>query len=195
MAVTVIKEFDAVSIKNASVQFFEDGTQQPGEKFGCLGSIEGETEVIEIVKKCEGIEVKKKSKPVKMNMTVSAHIPVKVARDFFGLNTDGLKPGVWSYGSMSKGKNFVLTADVIDEFEDLVKLIAFSNCSNAAGFKIAIENGADEVAMLEIEFTALADELSNFYYEALVAELADETVATTWHKTFTPELVKAVPTP
>lgn len=197
MAVTVVQEFDAVSIKNASIQFFENGQQQTGTKFGLLGSLEGETEVIEIVKKAEGIEVKKKAKPVKMNMTVSGHIPVKVARDFFGLKTDGLKTGVWSYGSLSQGKKFVFTADVIDEFEDIVKLIAFSNCSNSVGFKISIENGADEVAMLELEFTALADELANFYYEALVSEVEDATVAQQWHTTFTPTLVKAavVPTP
>jgi hypothetical protein len=192
---TVIQEFDAVSIKNASIQFLENGVQQAGTKFGLLGNIEGETEGIEIVKKAEGIEVKRKFKPTKMNLTASGHIPVKVARDFFGLKTEGLKPGVWAYGTLSKGKDFVFTADVIDEFEDIVKLIAFSNCSNTTGFKIAIENGADEVAMLEIEFAALTDELGNFYYEALVDELADATVATQWHTKFDTALVEAVPAP
>jgi hypothetical protein len=191
---TVVQEFDAVSIKNASIQFIKAGVQQAGTKFGALGSIEGETEIIEIVKKVEGIEAKRKSKPVKMNMTVSAHIPVQVARDFFGLNTTGLKPGIWAYGTLSKGTQFVFTADVIDEFEDVVKLIAFSNCSNSTGFKISVENGSDEVAMLELEFTALKDTLNNFYYEALVAELSDATVATQWHTQFTPTLVK-VPAP
>jgi hypothetical protein len=192
---TVIQEFDAVSIKNASVQFIDNGTQQPGKKFGCIGTIEGETEGIEIVKKCEGVEVKRKFKPNKMNLTVNAHIPVQVARDFFGLTNQDLKPGVWAYGELSKGKQFVLTADVIDEFEDVVKLIAFPNCSNNTGFKISIENGADEVAMLELEFTALKDSLGNLYYEAFVNELEDPTVAEQWHTQFTPELVKAVPTP
>jgi hypothetical protein len=192
---TVIQEFDAVSIKNASVQFIDNGTQQPGTKFGCMGSIEGETEGIEIVKKCEGVEVKRKFKPNKMNLTVNAHIPVQVARDFFGLTNADLKPGVWAYGELSKGKQFVLTADVIDEFEDVVKLIAFPNCSNNTGFKISIENGADEVAMLELNFTALKDSLGNFYYESFIEELDDSTVAEQWHTQFTPDLVKAVPTP
>ncbi len=192
---TVVQDFDAVSITNASVQFFDSAEQQPGTKFGCIGTIEGETEVIEIVKKEEGIEVKKKSKPVKMNLTVSAHIPVQVARDFFGLKTEGLKTGIWSYGSLSKGKRFVLTADVVDEFEDIVKLIAFSNCTNSTGFKISIENGADEVAQLELEFTALADELRNFYYEAFIDEIEDEAVKTQWHTQFNPTLVQSIPTP
>jgi hypothetical protein len=192
---TVIQEFDAVSIKNASVQFIDNGTHQPGTKFGCMGSIEGETEGIEIVKKCEGVEVKRKFKPNKMNLTVNAHIPVQVARDFFGLTNADLKPGVWAYGELSKGKQFVLTADVIDEFEDVVKLIAFPNCSNNTGFKISIENGADEVAMLELNFTALKDSLGNLYYESFIEELDDSTVAEQWHTQFTPDLVKAVPTP
>jgi len=191
---TVIQEFDAVSIKNASVQFIQNGTQQPGTKFGAVGTIEGETEGVEIIKKCEGVEVKRKFKPVKMNLTVNAHIPVQVARDFFGLKTEGLKPGVWAYGELSKGKQFVLTADVIDEFEDVKKLIAFPNCSNNTGFKISIENGADEVAMLEMQFTALKDSLGNFYYEAFVDEL-DSTIASQWHTQFNTDLVKAVPTP
>jgi hypothetical protein len=192
---TVVQEFDAVSIKNASVQFIDGGTQREGEKFGCMGSIEGETEGIEIVKMCEGVEAKRNFKPNKMNLTVNAHIPVKVARDYFGLRTEGLKPGIWAYGELSKGKQFVLTADVIDEFEDVVKLIAFPNCVNSTGFRISIENGADEVAMLEMEFTALKDSLGNLYYEAFVDELEDQTVAQQWHTQFTPDLVKAVPTP
>jgi hypothetical protein len=187
---TVIQEFDAVTIKNASIQFIKAGVQQAGTKFGALGSLEGETELVEIVKKAEGIEVKRKTKPLKMNMTVSAHIPVQVARDFFGLKNTDLKPGIWAYGTLSSGDDFVFTADVIDEFEDVVKLIAFSNCSNSTGFKISVENGSDEVAMLELEFTALKDTLNNFYYEALVAELSDATVATKWHTEFNPTLVK-----
>jgi hypothetical protein len=191
---TVVQEFDAVSIKNASIQFIKAGVQQAGTKFGALGSLEGETEVIEIVKKAEGIEVKRKSKPVKMTMTASAHIPVQVARDFFGLKNTDLKPGIWSYGTLSKGNKFVFTADVVDEFEDVVKLIAFPNCTDTSGFKISVENGSDEVALLEVEFTALADTLNNFYYEALVAELSDATVATQWHTQFIPTLVK-IPAP
>ncbi|HDR4726951.1 TPA: phage tail protein [Bacillus cereus] len=192
---TKIEEFDSVSIKNASIQFIKKGKQEAGTKFGCVGNVEGETEVIEILKKCGPQVQKKKVKASQMNMTVSAHIPVQVARDFFGLSTEGLKPGIWAYGSLSKGNDFIFTADVIDEFEDIVKMIAFTNCSNSTGFKISIENGADELAMLELEFTALADKLNNFYYEALVDELEDKEIANKWHTQFTPELVAVTTTP
>lgn len=186
-----VTEFDSVTITNASVQFFDGGTQQEGTKFGCLGDLEAETESTEIAKKCEGIEVKKITKPQKSEVKVTAHIPVQVARDYFGLTKEGLKPGVWAYGSMSKGKRFVFTADVIDEFEDITKMIAFANCANATGLKMKIENGADEVALLELEFTALPDQNRMIYYEAFIAEIDDDSVKEQWHKKFTPELVKA----
>ncbi|MGR5978114.1 hypothetical protein ACT7DJ_07345 [Bacillus cereus] len=36
--------------------------------------------------------MKKKSKTTELKVTVSAICPVKVARDYFGFNTTGLKP-------------------------------------------------------------------------------------------------------
>ncbi|MBG9841777.1 MULTISPECIES: phage tail protein [Bacillus cereus group] len=190
MAKTVIEEFDSMSFTNVGIQFIEGGIQQPGTKFGCVGTIEGETEMLEKVKKCEGVEVKKMSKPIKMNMTLSGHLRVDVIRKVFGIKADGLKAGVWSYGTKSKGKAFVLTADVIDEFSDVKKMVAFSNCTSTTGFKFKVENGADELAETELEFTALKDSNDDFYYEALVDEVDDAQVKEKWHTQFTPELVK-----
>ncbi|MBJ8026574.1 phage tail protein [Bacillus cereus group sp. N21] len=191
MPKTIIEEFDPMTFTNVGIQFIEGGVQQTGTKFGCVGTIEGETEMLEVVKKCEGLEVKKISRPSKINLTLSGHLRVDVLRKIFGLKTDGLKPGVWSYGSKSKGKPFILTADVVDEFEDLQKLVAFSNCASTTGFKFKVENGADEVAETELEFTAMKDDNNEFYYEALVEELEDQTVKDQWHTKFTAELVKA----
>lgn len=191
----VVTDFDITRITNMSIQFFKNGTQEPGTKFGCVGSIERETESKEVMKKCEGIEVKKLSKPMKSNLKITAHVPVGVLRDYFGLRTDGLKAGVWAYGTLSKGLDFVLTADEIDEFENVTKLVAYPNCSNAAGFGAKIENGADEVAELELEVTALPDESGEIYYEAFTNELTDQTVAEQWHTQFTRTLVEEVPVP
>jgi hypothetical protein len=189
----IVEQFDSFSVENASIQFFEGVQQQKGTPFGCLGKLEGETEIKEVVKKCAGVEVGKTSKPQKMNMTVSVHAPVAVIRNIFGLKTEGLKSGVYSYGAKSKGKRFVFTADIIDEFADMKKMIAFSNCTSTSGLKITIENGGDEVAELEIEFTAMLDSNKEFYYEAITAEVTDQDVIDKWHTEFTPELVKAVP--
>ena len=56
MAATEIKEFDAMRITNASVQFKKGGTQQPGQKFGAIGTISGDTESKTITKIEEGVE-------------------------------------------------------------------------------------------------------------------------------------------
>lgn len=192
---TTIEEFDAMRITNASVQFKEKGTQQPGQKFGAIGTISGDTESKTITKVEEGVETKKKVIPQKMNLSISAHIPVAVARKYFGLSNEGLKSGIYSYGSDSLGRDFVLTADVIDDFEDVTKLIAFPNCSNSGGYTLNIENGQEEVALLEMSVTALVDVNKKFYYEAFVEELNDNEITDKWHKTFTPELVAELDTP
>lgn len=192
---TVIEEFDSMRITNASVQFKKKGTQQPGQKFGAIGTISGETESKTITKVEEGVETKKKVIPQKMNLSISAHIPVAVAREYFGLSNEGLKAGIYAYGADSLGSDFILTADVIDDFEDVKKLVAFPNASNSGGYTLNIENGQEEVALLEMSVTALVDDNKKFYYEAFVDELEDTTIADKWHTNFTPELVAVPDTP
>lgn len=187
-----IKEFSPVRITNFAIKFKGETT---ASEFGCVGQVEGETEMLTIVKKCEGVEVKSKSKPQKMTLKVTGHVQTAPLRKIFGLSNEGLKPGIYSYGSDSKSKDFILTADVIDEFEDLTKLIAFPNCTSSTGLTISIENGADEVAEMELEFTAMVDSNRQCYYEALINELGEEaeTIAETWRTNFSPDLVKAPP--
>ncbi|MFC0525776.1 phage tail protein [Pontibacillus salicampi] len=188
---TAVETFDAVSVKNTSIQFIDsDGTQQDGSPIGCVGTIGGETELKEIVKRCEGVEKKKKTKPIKMNLTLSAHVKQSVLRGIFGLSNQGMKPGIYKYSEDADAKDFILTADVIDEFEDVTKLIAFGNCTSATGLKFTVENGADELALMELEFTAYTDDKGNFMYEALIPELDDDTIKDTWHTQFNTSLVE-----
>lgn len=179
--------FSPVSIKNASIQPL-DKEQGENKKFGCMGTLSAETEVREKVKRCEGDE-QIIVIPRFMNVTVGAHIRRDVIRYVFGIKTEGLKEGIHSYGLSSKGKRFIFTADVIDEFEDIVQLISFARCSNMTGLTISVDNDADEVPYVELGFRANADELGQFYYEAFVGEV-DEEVKTKWHTAFNAELVK-----
>lgn len=192
----VVQEFDPVSIKNVSVQFKQsDGTHAEGTKFAAVGTISGETTLREIVKNTEGVEAAKKVKPEKMTLNLNARVPVQVVRDLFGIKNDGLKPGVYSYGKESKGKEFILTADEIDEFEDVTKLKAYPNCVNASGFSFSIENGASEVAEMSVTIEAYPDQFGEIFYEAFVGELDDNTIAEQWHKSFSRTLVEKTPTP
>jgi hypothetical protein len=192
----VVEQFDPVSIKNASVQFKEaGGTHAEGTPFGAIGTIGGETTLLELIKRSEGVEVAKKVKPQKMTLTLSARVKAQVLRDVYGIKTEELKPGVYSYGKDSVGKEFILTADEIDEFEDITKLVAFPNCTAASGFSFSIENGASEVAELSVTFEAYPDEYGEILYEAYVSELEDTTVQEQWHTAFTRTLVEAIPAP
>lgn len=192
MAVTKVEKFHPVTINNASVQFKDGSTHRAGTSMGCIGSIEGETEITTKQLKCGAVILKEISKPNKTTLTVTlADVPVDVAREVYGLSNDDLKPGVYSYGTDSKGAEFIFTGDVLDDFEEVTKLIAFPKCTTATGFQISVDNGADEVANIEFELTALPDEHGKIVYEALTAELEDATIAQQWHTAFTRELVAA----
>ncbi|UFU00369.1 phage tail protein [Radiobacillus kanasensis] len=194
--VMVVETFDPVTITDISVQFMQDdGTKSPGTKFGAAGTVGGETLLRQIIKREEGIEVAKRTKAEKMTLTVSAHVKLKVLRDIFGFSNTDLKPGIYSYGTDSKAKRFTLTANAIDEFEDVTKLMAFPDCISATGFTFNIENGADEVALMEISLEAYPDDFKQILYEAMVEELEDQTIPTTWHTQFDRTLVEVVPTP
>lgn len=195
--VQIINEFDTTDITDASIQFINaDGSTEPGTSFGCIGSISGDPEVVTIEKRCGSRTIKSKTKTNKLDMTISGHIPLSVARNYFGMTNDKLKTGIWAAGTLTKGKDFILTVTAVDDFGENEKLIAFPNASNTSGFRIQpMEAGVEEVAMLELTFSALPDELNYFYYEAIVAELEDPTVAELWHTDFDRTLVEDLATP
>jgi hypothetical protein len=193
---TVVEQFDPVSIKNASVQFKQPGgTHAEGSKFGAIGTISGETTMREIIKRTEGLEAGKKVKPEKMTLTLTARVKRDVIHDVYGISTEGLKPGVYSYGTNSVGKEFILTADEIDEFEDITKHLAFPNCTATSGLSFSIENGASEVAELSLTFEAYPDTFGQIKYDAYVPELADTSISEQWHTAFTRTLIEEVPAP
>lgn len=190
-----ITEFDSWSIANSSIQFLKGTTQEPGVKFGSVGTLSFEPETTTLSKREGRVITKEKVVTTKLNVSVSAHIPVAVARDFFGLSNEGLKSGVYSYGEGSLGKDFVWTADVIDDFEEITKLVAFPKASNSAGLTLTIDSTQEELALLELTFSAVADIAGQFYYEAIVPELEDPTIAEQWHSEFKRSLVEVTETP
>lgn len=189
---TTVEKFHPVSINNASVQYKNASGHEPGKSFGCIGAIEGETEISPKQLKCGAVILKEITKATKSTLTVTlADVPVQVARDYFGYSNEGLKAGIYSYGTNSKGKEFIFTAEEVDDFEEVTKLLAFPKCVSATGFKISVDNSSDEVANIEFEITALPDAHGQIVYEALVNEVTDATVKSQWHTAFTRELVEA----
>jgi len=193
MPVATIETFDAIDIKNASALFKGESVTEP---FGCVGSLEGETEIQSVSKKCGSVTLKQKSKPIQVNLTINAHLQVKVLREIFGITNQNLKEGVFSYGTDSIGKDFTFVAEEVDIFEDVSRLIAFPNCTSASGFIKSIENGVEEVALTELTIACLPDEFNQFYYEAFASELTPEDVKM-WMTAFDPAKVQkgAAPPP
>ena len=102
-----------------------------------------------------------------------------------------LKKGVGSWGTRAL-PNFAYVAKVFDEMGDL-KYKAYPNCSIASDFTRKIENGAEEVAELDIEFDLSPDEGGCCMYECLPADLdsGSTEIPQQWMTAFSRTLVEA----
>lgn len=156
----------------------------------CLGSVEEEMTAKAITKKCRGVTIKNIVKGTgEGTLKISAHVPHEIFKSAFGMSHETLKEGVRAYGSNSRHATFCLTLHVTDE-DGEEKFKAYPNCVCNARPAIKVENGAEEVAEVEMEIAVAPDANGNGMYEALASELTDETVKTTWMTAFTPELVQ-----
>lgn len=156
----------------------------------CIGSVEEELTAKEITKKCRGVTIKDIVKGTgEGTLTISAHVPYDLFIEAFGMEVATLKAGVYAYGSNSRHKNFCLTMHVVDE-DGAEKFKAYPNCVFKARPTLSTENGAEEVAEVEMEVAVMPDENGNGMYEAL-AEGLDESIQTAWMDNFNYTLVKA----
>ena len=162
---------------------------EPAVAMNCVGSVEEELTAKVITKKCRGVTIKNVVKGTgEGTLTISAHVPYEIFKTAFGMEMDTLKTGVSAYGSKSVHKEFCLTLHVNDE-DGEEKYKAYPKCVCAARPTISVENGAEEVAEVEMTVNIMPDENGNGMYEAL-AEGLDESVASAWMSAFTPELVQ-----
>ena len=166
---------------------FED--ESAYEAVECIGSMEEEMAVKTITKKCRGVVKKKRSKGTgEGTLKLSLHIPYAMYVKAFGMELPSLKKGVYAYGQNSIHKNFAMVAEVEDE-DGNEKLKAYPNSTMNTFAGRKIENGAEEVAELELEIGVMPDDYGNGLYETLVDDV-DETVAEAWMTSFSPDLVQ-----
>lgn len=157
----------------------------------CIGSYEEELTAKVITKKCRGVVRKKIVKGTgEGTLKISAHIPYDIYTEMYGMNLDTLIDGVKGYGQNSVHPTFSLVAHVKDE-DGVEKYKAYPNCVIETGKTSKIENGAEEVAEIEIEVSVAPDDNGQGMYEALDEEV-DDSVATAWMTAFTSDLVQKV---
>lgn len=175
-------EIDRMSVKFADAE--------AALAMNCVGSVEEELTAKEVVKKCRGVTIKNIVKGTgEGTLTISAHVPYDLFVEAFDMENEVLKAGVHAYGSNSRHKTFCLTMHVVDE-DGAEKYKAYPNCVFKARPTLSTENGAEEVAEVEIEVAVMPDENGFGMYEAL-ADGLDETIKAGWMENFNYTLVKA----
>ena len=155
----------------------------------CVGALEEEMTVKSVTKSCRGVVVKKRAKGTgEGTLKLTAHVPWDVFTKAYGMELDTLIDGVKAYGRNSIHKAFAMTAHVLDE-DNNVKVKAYPNCVVNTGVTRKIENGAEEVAEIEMEIGVMPDEHGNGLYECPADDLGTVTVEA-WMTTFTPAMVQ-----
>ena len=180
---SVFSEFE---IKNASIKF-TDG--EAFVKLGCVGSADDELEVKVVSKSCEGVVVKSIARGAGSGtLNMSLHMKYSLYVEALGMDQEGFVEGVVAYGKNSKHKEFALVAEIYDE-DGNKKLVAYPRCVMASAPSATVENGAEEVAEIEMEINLFADDLGNCKYEAVVASLSED-ISEQWMSNWSQDLVK-----
>lgn len=188
---TNIEQFSEFEVKESTVAFWDNATENSGTAMalGCVGSLEETLNTRTITKKCEGVLKKSVTRSDGSGeIKFTLHMRWEVFKEMFGLISEGLKTGVYAYGTGSRHKEFCYTAKVLDE-DGNVKYKAYPKCCVTTGLASKIENGAEEVAEIEVTASVFADASGNCMYQAFEDDL-DETTSSKWLSTFTADLVK-----
>lgn len=167
---------------------FEDESEYINAE--CIGSCEETMNTRIISKKCRGVV---KKKVVKADGTgtlkFSLHMPWDIYVKAFGMDDETVKEGVKTYGINTTHKKFSIVEQVFDE-DDNEKLKAYPVCVIETGKANKTENGAEEVAEVELEVAVSPDDYGVGVYEALVSELSDESLKSQWMTKFAPSMAQ-----
>lgn len=186
----ITEQFDQYEVTNGQFRMKKGSDLQAPTKLGCTGALSIESETKTVTKKCEGKTAREVVIVEKLNGTFTGHLPVGVLRNVYGLTNENLAQGVHGYATTSVGGRGLLTFDVYDLGRENHKFIAFPNMNWTGSLKFSLTNGQEEIAEVEITFSAYADENNMFYYEAFEDDLTDENIKKKWHTEFAAALVK-----
>lgn len=176
--------FSEYELREMGIKFESEQTYATAN---CVGSCEEEMDSKVISKSCRGVVVKKVVKGTGTGkLSLSMHMPLEIYDQAYGMKLDSLIEGVRAYGQNSVHGKFAITQHVYDE-DGVEKFKAYPNCVIESGKTSKIENGAEEVAEIELEVSIMPDEYGNGMYEALASELGSSSLKTTWMTAFEPK--------
>lgn len=140
----------------------------------CVGTLNVERETRTVTKSCRGVVKKRKTKPTgNGTITLSMHIKLALYRKMHAMVNTGLQPGVYAFDNTSPMPEFSLAARVKDE-DDNIMYLGFPRCKIEEINALNIENGAEEVAEVEMTISYMPDDYNKGEYQALDVELTGD---------------------
>jgi len=154
----------------------------------CVGSLNVERETKTVIKKCRGVVKKRKTKPTgNGTITLKMHIKMALYRRIHAMTNEGLQPGVYAFDNTQSMPELALTARVKDE-DDNIMFLGYPRCKVEEINALEIENGAEEVAELEMKLSYMPDDYNKGEYQALEVELTGDVLTpSNWMTTFSSE--------
>lgn len=188
MAVRQGTTFDPSVVGLITLQY--KGSEHTGtiDVLDCVGMIQAEPTMRTKTKTCNGATKDERVYVQYQTVTVTAYVSIEAMRTLTGMHSDGLAEGVFAYGISSKAPALTITARLLDDMEELEKIVAFPHASISTGLQFTVDNDSDEVAKVDLVFKAMMDEKGNFYYEKQVDSPTD---AEEWEAGFTTAMVEA----
>lgn len=154
----------------------------------CIGTLNVERETRTVTKSCRGVVKKRKTKPTgNGTITLSMHIKLALYRKMHHMVNDDLQPGVYAFDNTAPMPEFSMTARVKDE-DDNIMFLGFPRCKIEEINSLNIENGAEEVAEVEMSISYMPDDYNKGEYQALAVDLTGEVLnSTNWMTDFSSE--------
>ena len=163
--------FSEYLVKKTSIKFNGESVYS---SMDCVGTNEEELNTKVITKKCRGVVAKTRVIPTgDGTLKLSLHVPYDIFCKAWNLSNADLKQGVYKYGQDSRHPEFTLVQLVEDE-DGNQKYKAYPRCIIQTGITRKVENGAEEVALSDIEISIMPDENGNALYEALAENMSSD---------------------
>lgn len=162
----------------------------------CVGTLNVERETRTVTKSCRGVVKKRKTKPTgNGTITLSMHIKLALYRKMHHMVNDDLQPGVYAFDNTAAMPEFAMAARVKDE-DDNIMYLGFPRCKIEEINSLNIENGAEEVAEVEMSISYMPDDYNKGEYQALAVDLTGDVLnADNWMTDFSSSMAQLTSDP